>query len=50
MSNKAWPLKNFFREVCKLFKCYVLGKKFDRKPSISLKTLKIGCFNTIYSD
>ncbi len=37
MSNKAWPLKIFFREVSKLFKCYVLVKNFDRKPAISLK-------------
>ena len=39
MSNKAWPLKNYFlRIVSKFFKCYVLVKNFDRKPAISLKT------------
>ena len=37
----------FLREVSKLFKCYVLVKNFDRKPAISLKTLKIGFFNTL---
>ena len=48
MSNKAWPLNNFvLREVSKLFKCYVLVKNFDRKPAISLKTLKIGFFNRL---
>ena len=41
MSNKAWPLKNFLREVSKMFKCYVLDKNFDRKHATSLKTLKI---------
>ena len=50
MSNKAWPLHNFFlREVSKLFKCYVLVKNFDQKPAILLKTLKIG-FSARYSD
>ena len=48
LSNKTWPLKNLvLREVFKLFKCYVLFKNFDRKPAISLKTLKIGFFNTL---
>ena len=48
MSIKAWPLNNFvLREVSKLFKCYVLVKNFDRKPAISLKTLKIGFFNRL---
>ena len=41
MSNKTRPLKNL-REVSKLFKCYVLAKNFDEKPTISLNTLKIG--------
>ena len=44
----AWPLENvFLREVSKLFKCYVLVKKFGRKPTVSLQTLKIGFFNTL---
>ena len=48
MSNNAWLLKHsFLREVSKLFKCYVLVKNFDRKPAISLKTLKIGYFNKL---
>ena len=48
MSNKTWPLKNLFlREVSKFFKCYVLVKSFARKPVLSLKTLKIGFFNTL---
>ena len=48
MSNKAWPLQNLFlREVSKFFKCYVLVKSFDRKPVLSLKTPKIGFFNTL---
>ena len=48
MANKAWPLKIFFeRSLCKLFKCYVYVKNFDRKPGISLKTLKIGFFNML---
>ena len=43
MSSKTWPFKNFFgRSLYKLFQCYV--KNFDRKPAISLKTLKIGFF------
>ena len=33
MSNKAWPLKIFLREVSKLFKCWVLYKNFDRKTT-----------------
>ena len=41
------PLKNFFREVFKLFKCYVLVKKFDRKRAILSNILKIGFFNTL---
>ena len=45
MSNMAWPHKIFFlREVSKLFKFSVLVKNFDRKPAISLKTLKIRIF------
>ena len=48
MSNKAWLLKNSFSsEVSNLFKCYVLVQNFDRKPAVSLKTLKIGFFNTL---
>ena len=42
-----WPLKNFFREVFKLFECYVLVKKFDRKRAILSNILKIGFFNTL---
>ena len=42
MSNKI-----FLGEVSKWFKCYILVKNFDQKPAISLKTLKIGFFNTL---
>ena len=49
MPNKAWPLRNFLKEVSKWFKCYVYVKNFDQKPGISSKTLKIG-FSTRYCD
>ena len=47
MLNRVSRLRIFLREVSKLFKSYVLAKNFDQKPAISLKTLKIGFFNTL---
>ena len=47
MSNKAWPLEKFFWVNSPSCLNVMSVKNFDRKPAISLKTLKIRVFNTL---